>query len=154
MPYELDDLDREILRLLQQDSQLSAKQLAARLHRSPNPIYVRVKRLQDEGYIKGYTIILDHKKVGLNLIAYTQVRIKPHSKENLSAFSREVVKLKEVVECSHLTGNFDFLLKIAVKDMDEYNHVLMDKLGQLPKVGHLESLFVLSEAKTGNCFSF
>jgi|SRR6185503_16299800 len=149
MPYELDEIDKNLIRLLQEDGRLSAKQLAAKLHRSPNPLYVRLKRLQDEGFIKQYSVILDPKKIGLSLIAYTQVQIKPHSQENLQAFRDEVVKLPEVVECSHLTGKFDFLLKIAVKGMDEYNHLLMEKLARLPKVDNMESLFVMSQAKYG-----
>lgn len=66
----------------------------------------------------------------------------------------EVIRLPEVVECSHLTGKFDFLLKIAVRDMDEYNYLLMEKLARLPKVDNMESLFVMSQAKQGNCFAF
>ena len=62
--------------------------------------------------------------------------------------------MPEVVECSHLTGKFDFLLKIAVRDMDEYNYLLMEKLARLPKVDNMESLFVMSQAKQGNCFAF
>jgi Lrp/AsnC family leucine-responsive transcriptional regulator len=147
MAYALDDIDNSILKLLQEDARLSNKQLAHKLHRSPNPVYLRVKRLQDEGYIKRYTVIVDPKKIGIQLIAYTQVQIKPHAEENLTAFCNEVVKLKEVMECSHLTGKFDFLLKIAVRDMNEYNDLLMNKLAKLPKVDNMESLFVMSEAK-------
>jgi Lrp/AsnC family leucine-responsive transcriptional regulator len=147
MAYILDDIDNSILKLLQEDARLSNKQLAYKLHRSPNPVYLRVKRLQDEGYIKRYTVIVDPKKIGIQLIAYTQVQIKPHAEENLTAFCKEVVKLKEIMECSHLTGKFDFLLKIAVRDMNEYNDLLMNKLAKLPKVDNMESLFVMSEAK-------
>jgi Lrp/AsnC family transcriptional regulator, leucine-responsive regulatory protein len=147
MLKELDETDRKILKLLQADSRLSNKQLAALLHRSPNPTYLRVKRLEDEGYIQKYTVVIDPRKIGLQLIVYTQVQIKPHAEENLTAFCKEVVKLKEVIECSHLTGKFDFLLKIAVRDMNEYNELLMHKLARLPKVDNMESLFVMSEAK-------
>ena len=99
------------------------------------------------GYIKRYVALVDHKKVGRGLLAYTQVQVKPHSEENLTAFLEEVVKLPEVLECSHLTGKFDFLLKIAVRDMDEYNQLLRQKLAKLPKVDNMESMFVMSQAK-------
>jgi len=91
--------------------------------------------------------IIDHKKVNRGLIAYTQVQVKPHAEENLIAFLDEVIKLDEVLECSHLTGKFDFLLKIAVRDMDEYNQLLRNKLARLPKVDNMESFFVMSQAK-------
>ncbi len=143
----LDDTDFGILALLQKDSRITHKEIAARLNKSVTPIHVRIKRLQDEGYIKHYTAILDHKKIGLGLIAYTQVQIKQHSHEGLMAFQTEVVKLKEVMECSHMTGSFDFLLRIAIRDMEEYNDLVMNKLSKLPDVGMMQSFFVMSETK-------
>jgi DNA-binding Lrp family transcriptional regulator len=143
----LDDTDIGILKLLQQDARLSHKELAHRLHKSVTPIHLRVRRLQEEGYIKRYTVLVEPKKIGVNLIAYTQVQLKEHSQESLKAFQAEVVKLKEVMECYHLTGIFDFLLRIAIRDMDEYNDLLMNKLSKLPDVGTMQSFFVMSEAK-------
>jgi Lrp/AsnC family leucine-responsive transcriptional regulator len=144
---QLDKIDHGILNLLQKDAKITHKAIAHLLNISPTPIHVRVKRLEDEGYINRYVAIVDHKKIGRGLLAYTQVQIKPHSQENLAAFRDEAVKLNEVMECSHLTGKFDFLLKIAVHDMDEYNDLLMNKLAKLPKVDNMESLFVMSQAK-------
>jgi DNA-binding Lrp family transcriptional regulator len=80
------------------------------------------------------------------------VTVKPHTEENLSAFLDEVVKLDEVMERSHLAGKFDFLLKIAVGDMDEYNELLRHKLAKLPKVDNMESLFVMSQVKNETAF--
>jgi Lrp/AsnC family leucine-responsive transcriptional regulator len=144
---ELDKIDIGILNLLQKDATITHKAIAHILNISPTPVHVRVKRLEDEGYIKRYVAIIDHKKVNRGLIAYTQVQVKPHAEENLIAFLDEVIKLDEVLECSHLTGKFDFLLKIAVKDMDEYNQLLRNKLARLPKVDNMESFFVMSQAK-------
>jgi DNA-binding Lrp family transcriptional regulator len=154
MSYELDEIDEGILKLLQEDARLSNKQLAHLLHRSPNPIYIRVKRLQDEGYIKRYTTILNHKKIGRGMIVYTQVKLKEHSQKSLRAFMQEVVKLPEVMECYHMTGDFDFFLKIALKDLDAYNSLLMEKLSNLPDVGTMESLFVMSEVKNETAYRF
>ena len=144
---QLDKIDYGILNLLQQDSQLPHKAIAREVGMSPNSVNVRIKRLVAEGYIKKYVALVDHKKVGRGLLAYTQVQVKPHTEENLSAFLAEVIKLKEIMECSHLTGKFDFLLKIAVADMDEYNQLLRTKLAKLPKVDNMESLFVMSQEK-------
>jgi Lrp/AsnC family leucine-responsive transcriptional regulator len=149
---ELDKIDHGILNLLQQDAQLPHKAIARKVGMSPNSVNVRIKRLVTEGFIKKYVVLVDHKKIGRGLIAYTQVQVKPHTEENLSAFLIEAVKLDEVMECSHLTGKFDFLLKIAVADMDEYNHLLRYKLAKLPKVDNMESLFVMSQAKSETAY--
>ncbi|MCC8424382.1 Lrp/AsnC family transcriptional regulator [Mucilaginibacter sp. UR6-11] len=145
--HELDPTDIGILRLLQEDARLSHKEIGERLHKTITPIHARVKRLQEEGYIKRYAAILDPKMIGRGLIAYTQVQLKQHSQQSLLAFQDEVVKLPEVMECYHMTGAFDFLLRIAISDMDEYNQLVMNKLSKLPDVGMMQSFFVMSEAK-------
>lgn len=147
MDNNLDKTDIGILKLLERDGNLSHKEIAYQLHKTVTPIHARIKRLREEGYIKRYTVIVDHKKVNRGLIAYTQVQLKQHSQESLKAFMGEVVTLPEVMECYHMTGPFDFLLRIAIRDMDEYNRVLIDKLSKLPDVGNMQSLFVMSEAK-------
>ena len=144
---QLDDIDIGILKLLQEDSRLTHKEIAHRLHKTITPIHIRIKRLQDEGYIKRFTAILDPKKIGKGLIGYIQVQLVKHSEESLTIFMQEAVKLGEVMECYHMTGAFDFLLRIAIKDMDEYNKLLMKKLANLPGVGMMQSFFVMSEAK-------
>ena len=149
---EPDKMDYRILNLLQRDAQLPHKAIAREIGLSPNSVNVRIKRLVAEGYIKKYVALVDHKKIGRGLLAYTQVQVKPHTEENLSAFLEEVVKLNEVMECSHLTGKFDFLLKIAVGDMDEYNELLRHKLAKLPKVDNMESMFVMSQDKCETAF--
>lgn len=152
--HQLDQTDIGILELLQKDARLTHKEIAHRLHKTVTPIHLRVRKLQEEGFIKRYAAIIDPKKIGRGLIAYTQVQVKQHSQESLMAFQTEVVKLKEVMECYHMTGAFDFLLRIAIADMDEYNQVLMKKLSRLPDVGNLQSLFVMSEAKNETAYSF
>ena len=152
--HQLDQTDIGILELLQKDARLTHKEIAHRLHKTVTPIHLRVRKLQEEGFIKRYAAIIDPKKIGRGLIAYTQVQVKQHSQESLMAFQTEVVKLNEVMECYHMTGAFDFLLRIAIADMDEYNQVLMKKLSRLPDVGNLQSLFVMSEAKNETAYSF
>ena len=110
---ELDKTDKGILKLLEQDGTLTHKEIAYRLHKTVNPIHARIRNLENGGYIKKYRADVDHKKVGKGLICYTQVHLKQHSKESLNAYKAEVVKVPEVMECYHLTGPFDFLLRIA-----------------------------------------
>lgn len=144
---ELDDVDKAILNLLQENSRIFHKDIAEKLHKSVNAIYARIRQLETLGYIKKYTVIVDHKKVGRGLVAFTQVQVNQHTEENLKAFQREVIKLSEVLECSHMTGSFDFLLKIAIRDMDEYHDLFMNKLAKLPDVGNMQTFFVMGEAK-------
>lgn len=153
MNNQLDPTDTGILRLLQQDARLTHKEIGEKLHKSITPIHARIKRLQEEGYIKRYAAILDPKKIGRGLIAYTQVQLKQHSQESLLNFQDEVIKLPEVMECYHMTGAFDFLLRIAISDMDEYNSLVMSKLSKLPDVGMMQSFFVMSEAKNETAFA-
>lgn len=144
---QLDKEDLVILNLLQQDARITHKEIGNRLHKSVTPIHVRVKRLEEEKYIRKYVAIVDPGKVGRGLIAYMQVQLKEHSQEALAAFQREVVKLPEVLECYHMSGIFDFLLRVAISDMNAYNELLMTKLSKLPDVGNMQSFFVLSATK-------
>jgi Lrp/AsnC family leucine-responsive transcriptional regulator len=149
---QLDETDIAILKLVQQDAHMTHKELALRLHKSVTPVHIRVKRLEDEGYIKRYVAIVEPKKIGRGLIAYTQVQLKEHSQDALLGFKDEVIKLVEVMECYHMTGAFDFLLRIAISDMNEYNELLMKKLSKLPDVGMMQSFFVMSEAKNETAY--
>lgn len=143
----LDETDFGILNLLQTDSRIFYKDIAVKLHKSVTAIHTRVRNLENLGYIKNYTINVDHKKIGRGLIVYTQVWIEKHSQEGLAAFQEAVVKLNEVTECSQMTGSFDFLLRIAIRDMEEYDVLYNTKLSKLPNVGNLQSFFVMSSAK-------
>ncbi|WP_426671963.1 Lrp/AsnC family transcriptional regulator [Mucilaginibacter sp. McL0603] len=142
---QLDQIDLKIIDLLQQDSRLTHKQIGNQLHRSGTAIQVRIKRLIADGYIKNYTVTVDHKKMGKGLVAYTLVEIRQHTHESLRDFQSEVVKLDGVTECSHLTGSFDFLLKIVIGDIGEYQDLLMNRLSKIPQVGKMQSLFMMSE---------
>ncbi|MDN3584505.1 Lrp/AsnC family transcriptional regulator [Mucilaginibacter flavus] len=154
MENRLDKIDLGILKLLEKDARISHKEIAHLLNLSITPIHARIRKLQDGGYIQRYTAIINHKLVGRGLIAYTQVHLKEHSQESLKAFMEATIKLPEVMECYHMTGAFDFLLRIAIKDMDEYNKVLIEKLSKLPDVGNMQSFFVMSAAKHETGYMF
>jgi DNA-binding Lrp family transcriptional regulator len=150
--YVLDETDNEILRLLQQDARQSHKELAHKVNKSITPIHIRVRRLQELGYIKRFTAIVDAKKIGRGLVGYIQVQLVKHTEESLTAFMQEAVKLEEVMECYHMTGTFDFLLRIVIHDMDEYSTLLMNKLAKLPGVGMFTSYWVMSEVKNETAY--
>ena len=143
----LDDIDKRILDLLQKDAEMTHKEIADRLNRSITPIRARINSLKEDGYIKQYTVLLDAEKIDRGLIAYTQVILKKHTQKSLSEFSRQVGLLPEVMECYHMSGTYDFLLRIAIKDMHEYSSVLLAKLALINNVANLNTFFVISEVK-------
>jgi len=146
-PKPLDEIDRKLLQLLQQDAELTHKQLGLLLNRSATPVRERIKRLKKDGFIKKFTTLLDPKMVGRGLTAYTQITIGKHKQRALIDFQKQVVALPEVMECYHMNGHYDFLLRIALRDIAEYNTILMGKLSALKGVETMHTFFVLSELK-------
>lgn len=143
----LDAVDLKILRLLQEDATLTNKQLAARLDLTVTPVFERVKKLNREGFIRKYVAMLDRRKNGFELLVFCEVSIKEHNKQYLKKFEKEVKDLPEVMECHHVTGAFDYLLKIVVSSMDKYQHFIKEKLAGIDHIGRVESHFVMSEIK-------
>ena len=144
---KLDELDITILKLLQENAQLTSKELSTHLNLSLSPIYERIRRLEREGFIKQYVTLLDKSKLGFSLIAFCHVSLKEHAKPFLTKFESDVLQFSEVVECYHVTGNFDYMLKVLIKDMKEYQHFIVNKLATLENIGNAQSQFVMSEIK-------
>ncbi|HEY0670319.1 MAG TPA: Lrp/AsnC family transcriptional regulator [Sphingobacteriaceae bacterium] len=147
MTHCLDEVDIRILQLLQENCRLTNKEIGEKLHKSTSPIYERIKRLQEEGYIKGYIAVIDHKKIDRGLVAITHIQLLNHSEESLNDFEAQIIKFDDVLECFHMSGNYDFILKVAVKDLNAYHDFLMNKLFKLVPSGHVQSTFVMKEAK-------
>lgn len=149
---DLDQTDIKLLRLLQEDATLSNKELSYKLHKSIPAVYERVKKLKAQGYIKKVVAILDRHKVGMGLISFSQVFLKAHTAEVLNEFETEVAKFPEVMECYQMAGSYDFMLRIATKDMDAYHTFLRHKLAVLPHVNTVQTYFVLSETKSATTY--
>jgi Lrp/AsnC family leucine-responsive transcriptional regulator len=143
----LDADDIRILQLLQHDARLNNKEIADKIGKSVTPVYERIKRLETEGIIEKYVALLNKNLIGKSLTAFVHVQLKEHSQTILKSFQREIVKFPEVMESYHLTGQFDFLIKVALTDMPEYNDFLMNKLATLKDIHTVQSFFVLSEGK-------
>ena len=148
----LDKLDLQIIHEMLHGDDVPYAELGKKLFVSGGTIHVRIKKLEEAGYIKRYVAILDKDKVGKGLIAFTSVQLREHTQSSLRTFEQKSVKIKEVMECYRLTGNFDFLLKIAIRDMKEYNDFLMNKLSTLPNIGSVQTYFVLSEGKSETAY--
>jgi len=147
MLTSLDHDDLRILQLLQHDARLTNKEIADKIGKSVSPVYERIRRLEQEGIIQQYVAVLDKRKINKSLTAYTNVQLKEHADHMMKTFEREVIKIPEVMECYHMTGQYDYLLKVALSDMDEYYGFIINKIAKLPNVGTVQSFFVLFEAK-------
>lgn len=153
MMDDLDPLDIRLLQLLQHDAKVTNKELADKVGMSVTAVYERIHSLETRGVIRRYVALVDRDAIGNHLLAFTIVKVKEHSKTALRGFEREAVKFAEVMECYHLTGQFDFLLKVASHDMKEYNAFLMDRLATLPNIAGVETMFVLSEGKVETAYA-
>lgn len=145
--YQPDATDLAILRLLQEDAFLTHKELAGKLGLSTTPVYERIRRMEREGIIKGYVALIDRARVNKPLVVMCAVSLKEHAQRRLQQFEQSVCALPEVTEVLHIAGGFDYLLKVVVRDMAEYQHFIVNKLAGLDNVGTAQSSFVLTELK-------
>ena len=143
----LDRTDILILRELQKDAKLTTKELAARVNLSPSPVFERQKRLEKEGYIKRYIAVVDPIKAGNGIMVLCNVRLKHHSKEFSRQFTSVIAGIDEVVECFNTSGEYDYMLKIYARNMQDYQNFVLGTLGDLDCIGSLHSIFVIGEVK-------
>ena len=146
-PVVLDEKDKAILRLLQADAKITVREIAAKVHLSTTPVHERIKRMEDTGVIIRYATLVDHSKVRKGLMAICYVSLKEHNKRSGARFIKTLQELPEVVECYIISGEFDFLLKVAVDNMDDYYDFHVNKLGQVDNLGHVQSTFVMGVIK-------
>ena len=147
MNTKLDIIDAQILRELQDDGRITIKSLSDKLNLSPTPIFERIKKLEKAGFIKEYTALLNERKLGLKQVVFISLTLKEHSRSYLEKFEKEIETFPEVLECYRITGNFDFLVKVLVKDIEAYENFILTKLSLLKNLGNVQSHIALSEAK-------
>ena len=143
----LDDTDRKILRILQRNSDLTVKELAAKLHLSTSPTFERQKRLERDGYIERYMAVVNPHKVGNGIMVLCNIRLKKHSQELIQEFMDVVQNLEEITECYNTSGDYDFLIKVYAHDMKSYQQFMLNTLGTIDCIGSLHSIFVIDETK-------
>lgn len=151
---KIDETDLRILRILQQDSKKTTKEIAETLHLSASPIYERIRRLEQKGYIKKNVALLDKKLIGRPITAICMVSLRYHNEGFIDKFDKQIKELKEVQECYHMAGKVDFFLKINLESLDAYHEFVRLKLSKIDNIGVLESYFVLKEIlhTTEYCF--
>lgn len=143
----LDRIDLQILRTLQENARLTTKELAARVHLSSTPVFERLKRLESQGYIKKYIAVLDAEKLDQGFVVFCRVKLRRLNKLIAGDFARVIQDIPEVTECYNISGEYDYLLKIHAPDMKYYQQFLLDVLGTIESLGSLESTFVMDEVK-------
>ena len=147
MKIKLDSIDRKILELLQANSNITNAQLAIEVGLSPAPTLERVKKLETAGVIKSYHAVIDTASVGLGVSTFVMASLKGHNKENISKFMESISEIEEIVECHHVTGQADFILKIVCTDIPSYQNLMLEKVTNIEVVDNLQSMVILSTFK-------
>jgi len=144
---KLDTIDKQLLHYLQQDCKQTNKELSLKLNLSVTAVYERIKKLEREGVIQDYVALLNTEKVQLGFVVFCHVKLEKHAKEAITHFEAEVEKLTEVLECFHVSGDYDYLLKVIVKDMAHFRNFMVHKLTTLQYIGSTQSSFTINEVK-------
>ena len=142
-----DTTDLILLDALQTDSKQTHKKLSLKTDLSVTAVHERIKKLERHGIIKQYVALLDPEQVALGFMVFCHVKLVQHAKSSLGAFEADVINLTEVVECFHVSGSFDYLLKVMVRDMADFRSFLVNKLTSLKSIASTESSFVITPVK-------
>lgn len=150
----MDEIDKKLVHLLQTDSKKTTKELASKLNLSVTAVYERIKKLEREGIIQKYVALLNRNKIDKGFVVFCHLKLLQHTKEFIKQFEKEVIKLDEVLECFHVSGDYDYILKICVKNMEEYREFMVTKLTTLQHIGSTHSTFMIGEVKNTTVYSF
>ncbi|PQB04139.1 Lrp/AsnC family transcriptional regulator [Aureitalea marina] len=147
---QFDHIDRKLITELQQDAKQTNKQLSAKLSLSVTAVYERIRKLERLGVITAYGARVDQTTLGLPMTVFCHIKLAGHSRNFLGKFEKQVTELEEVLECFHVSGAYDYLLKIAVKDMEHFRNFMVNKLTNLEHIGSTQSSFVIETMKSSN----
>ncbi|MFD2601700.1 MULTISPECIES: Lrp/AsnC family transcriptional regulator [Flavobacterium] len=143
----IDTIDLQLLNILHENSNHTTKELAKMVNLSPSPVFERVKRLEKNGYIKKYIAILDAEKLNQGFTVFCNIRLKQHDRNIGNEFVKDILAIDEIIECYNISGDYDFLLKVTVRDMKHYQDFVFNKLGSVTSIGSTHSMFVMAEMK-------
>lgn len=147
---KIDAKDAGILRLLQENDRTTVKELSEQISLSPSPTFDRQKRLEREGIILKYGAVVDYRKAGNRLIVLCNIRLKEQNRECARSFVDDITRLEEVAECYNISGDYDYIAKIYLRDMDHYEDFVNNHLGNIPSIKRFHSTFVISEVKNSH----
>ena len=144
---DFDIIDRKLLSLLQKDSKVTTKQLSLQLDLSVTAVYERIKKLERGGVIEKYIAVINKEKINKSFVVLCHIKLVQHSNEYITKFESEVIQLEEVLECFNVSGDYDYILKVVVKNMKAYRDFINTKLTKLKHIGSTHSTFIISELK-------
>lgn len=151
---KLDDTNKKILSILQEDGSITNAELAQRIGLAAASTLERVKKLERSGVIKKYVALVDCEKIGKEVLSFVEISMNKHTVDTIKLFSSEIAKIPEVLECHHITsGDKDFLLKVVTESIKHYELFALEKLSVIPNVGKISTLFVLSTMKSETAIS-
>ena len=151
---KFDAIDKNLLELLQEDCKQTNKELSNKLLLSVTAVYERIKKLEKLGVINKYVALVSKEKVNKDFVVFCNIKLMKHSQDYVMKFEREVKKLSEVVECYHTSGDYDYLLKVLVEDMEAYREFMVKKLTSIDHIGSTHSTFMISEVKHTTAINF
>ncbi|HAI77380.1 MAG TPA: AsnC family transcriptional regulator [Microscillaceae bacterium] len=144
---KLDNIDKKILQILQDNAKITNAQLSKEVGLSPAPTLERVKKLENSGVINSYHACLDNSKVGLGVTTFVQVFLASHKKSCIDAFVEKISLIDSVIECHHITGSCDFLLKIITEDIPSYQKLMLEQVSEIEEISNMQSMVILSTFK-------
>lgn len=144
---KLDRIDKKILDILQKNSKITNAQLSKDIGLSPAPTLERVKKLEQAGIIKSYHATVDPATLGLGVSTFVHITLHGHNKKNIDTFIKAINQVPEIVECHHITGSGDFILKVIAKDIGAYQQLMLDKVSEIDVVDSMQSMVILSTFK-------
>jgi len=144
---KMDNIDRKILRMLQENSKITNSYLSKQIGLSPAPTLERVRKLEKKGIISGYHAQLNLSKIGLGVSTFVLVSLKEHNKKNINIFLDKINKVNNVIECHHITGTGDFILKVVSENIASYQKLMLDKVSEIEATDSLQSMVILSTFK-------
>jgi DNA-binding Lrp family transcriptional regulator len=144
---DLDAIDRRILRELQRDGAIRNDVLAERVGLSPSPTLRRVKALEEMGYVRSYVALLDPDRLGLGVRVLIELRLTVQDRDALDRFEKAVTAIPEVIECMTVLGDWDYVLTVVARDIDDYQRILLDRFAKLPGIANYKSTLIVREVK-------
>ena len=142
-----DIIDKNIIRLLQEDSKQTNKELSNKLNLSVTAVYERIKKLENHGVVSKYVALIDKNKIDKSFVAFCHVKLIQHTQDYVVKFEKEVTNLPEVLECYHISGDYDYLLKVIGKDMEAFREFMVNRLTKINHIGSTHSTFAIEEVK-------
>ena len=150
---QLDLTDKKLINFLQNNSKQTTKQLSLQLNLSVTAVYERIKKLEKEHIIKKYVAIINKDKIEKSFLVFCHIKLVQHSKEYVNNFEQEISKLEEVSECFHVSGDYDYILKIYTKSMKSYRDFMVTKLTAIKHIGSTHSIFTIGEVKNSTAIN-